>query len=53
MEILESEFARSYWRLILEEIAGVVRIDVEAVEDEELPECEVDSLILNLSRSAV
>ena len=53
MEILELESERSYWMLILEEIAVVVGIDVEAVEDEELPECDVDSLVLNLSRSAV
>ena len=53
MDILELEFAKRYWMLILEEIAGVVGIDVEAVEDEELPECEVDSLVLNLSKSAV
>ena len=53
MEILESESAKSCWMLILEEIAGVVGKDVEAAEDEEKLEREVDNFVLNLSKSAV
>ena len=53
MEILELESARSYWMLILEEIAVVVGIDVEAVEDEDEQDREVGSLVWNLSKSSV